>query len=461
METPFEKPPIESQEGKTSFSISTDLLRNLTVSMDRNKSEEYSTYVYEAQNLLKRIQEDGFWLPQQAEEYAKKYPGLNNALEVMRQNSLLKAIIEDKDQVMWDYPKDALDLLGVDIANLQNVSQLNESIKTIADNVHGLDLHTGTVYEGFYRLTIAKTTESGLTYSFSINIDQREKKLTFIGFQPISELKVGFADEINSSKFIRKLFESNPRTNIQIPERLRHKAIAREYRLQGSKKRELVLQEQYNPNELSGWTTSDPSRHNPENFRYIIHAVTDEARSMQLAIARLGMMREGEAIEEIQRGNVFDDPETFVKRHFISASVIDQVHRGTWGNVGVILEVPQGNIIQAANQDIGSIPNERLLQTGDRVENAADILMQTPTTSYNEVIIAGHNPDTGDTSKIKGVFVVIDVRTGEPKDKQLAARAKIFAQQRNIPLIAINEPVRAEKNLPPSSVEPSSPPKAE
>ena len=42
METPFEKPPVESQEGKT-IPISADSLRNPTVSMDRNKSGEYAT----------------------------------------------------------------------------------------------------------------------------------------------------------------------------------------------------------------------------------------------------------------------------------------------------------------------------------------------------------------------------------------------------------------------------------
>lgn len=448
METPFEKPPVELQEGKIT-SFPTDSLRNPAVSMDRNKSGEYSTYIFEAKGLLEKIQEAGFWSLQQAEDYAKGYPSLNNTLEVTRRNSLPKAIIEDKNQVMWDYPKDAIDLLGVDVSNLQSTDQLNESIKGITNDVHGLDIHTETVYKGFYRLSITKTTESGLTYRFSINIDQREKKLTFLAFQPISELKVGFADEIDSSEFIRKLFESNPRTNIQIPERLHQEVMAREQRLQEAKKRELALQEQYNPNELQEWTTSDPSHHNPENFRYIIHAITDEARSAQLAITRLGMMIDGEDMEKIQKVSAFDDPETFLKRRFISASVIDQIHRGTWGNAGVILEVPQGNIVQAANQDTGSTPNKRLLQTGDRVEEASRILQQTPTASYNEVIISGHNPDTGDVSRISGVFIVIDTRTGGPKDGQLAEKAKRFAQQRNIPLITINEPVRTEKNLPP------------
>jgi len=254
METPFEKPPIESQEGKT-IPISADSLRNPTVSMDRNKSGEYATYIDEAQDLLRNIQEAGFWSSQQAEDYASKYKELNNALEVMRSNSLLKAIFEDKDQVMWDYPPEAADLIG-DIASLESTEQLNESINGLIGNVPDLGIGVERVYEGFYRLNITKTVETGSTYSFSINIDSKNKKLTFLAFQPISELCVGFSEEAESNEFIRKLFELNPRTNIQIPEQVRQRVMEREQRLQQAENNELFLQEGYDPHELRGWVTT-------------------------------------------------------------------------------------------------------------------------------------------------------------------------------------------------------------
>ena len=103
METPLEKPSIESQKGKH-ISFSADLLRNPAVSMDRNKSGEYSTYIYEAQSLLQKVQKVGFWSPQQAETYAKDYSSLPNALEVMRKNTLLENIVDDRPMDMtWGY----------------------------------------------------------------------------------------------------------------------------------------------------------------------------------------------------------------------------------------------------------------------------------------------------------------------------------------------------------------------
>ena len=204
---------------------------------------------------------------------------------------------------------------------------------------------------------------------------------------------------------------------------------------------ELILQKKYKPEEFQGWSTSNPQHHNMEKFRYIVHAVTNEEQSKSLEMNRLAMIKEGEEMEKIQEGSVFDDPENFLKRRFISTSIIDEVHRGLWSQAGVILDVPEGNIIKANSHDIGSIPNERILKTKEQLLDASQILKETSKEDYNEIVVSGYNPDNDEESKISGVFIVMDIRTGKAKNEELSSKAKRFAKENSLPIVEINEPI--------------------
>lgn len=421
--------------------ISTDSLLNPDISLDRNMSGEYGKHINEAYYFLNRIQDSGFWSFEQAEAYASDYPKCENASEVMEKNSFVKAIIEDSDQVIWDYPDGENNLLGK-IDSIKNIEQLDESVKILIGDGSDLSVTTEEVFKGLYRLNIKKELETGLIYNLSINIDQKNKKITFLAFQPVSELRVGFSDEIKSNEFIKKIFELNPRTNIQVSEQTRKEVELKEQRLLDAMKNELLLQERYKPEELSGWTTTNPLYHNEDNYRYIIHAVTNEEQSKSLEMNRLAMIKEGEEMEKIQEGSVFDDPENFLKRRFISTSIIDEVHRGLWSQAGVILDVPEGNIIKANSHDIGSIPNERILKTKEQqLLDASQILKETSKEDYNEIVVSGYNPDNDEESKISGVFIVMDIRTGKAKNEELSSKAKRFAKENSLPIVEINEPV--------------------
>lgn len=233
METPFEELPIGSKEPQVvSFSVRS--LRNPAVSMDQSKSGDYGTYIYKAQDLLQRVQEIGFWLPSQAKSYAKVYPSLNNALEVMERNILLKNIIEDTPMDMtWSYEKgENNDLVYEELNKVVHLDELNklarthnrEELENAVSKVSaelqtffGVDVATDIeyVYEGFWRIGLSRTIE-GEDYSFYVNIDTDEKSVDILSYIPPTEILYAF-NEFKSVPLIKDLLERHPRLNIQLP----------------------------------------------------------------------------------------------------------------------------------------------------------------------------------------------------------------------------------------------------
>ena len=233
METPFEKPPVKSQEEKT-IPISIDSLRNPTVSMDRNEPGGYSHSIYAAQGLLQKIQEAGFWSSQQVEDYAKNYPSLNNALEVMRRNTLIKNIAEDRPMDMtWSYgEKDGeiysrLDSL-LQIEQLGNASlkdkettdRTTAKLRELFVDSPDIKVGFGKEYRGFYRIRFTRTLEEG-DFSFYVNIDSREKSVALLSYIPPTEILYAFEGLKNASPLLKDLLENHPRLTIQLPPGIR------------------------------------------------------------------------------------------------------------------------------------------------------------------------------------------------------------------------------------------------
>ena len=78
--------------------------------------------------------------------------------------------------------------------------------------------------------------------------------------------------------------------------------------------------------------TTDPSQHNPEDFRYLVHAFNLHARLGALFIQLV--TRDEEAVADGQGDqsiNVFKEPERVDERVSLSMSLIDQDHTATWG----------------------------------------------------------------------------------------------------------------------------------
>ena len=78
--------------------------------------------------------------------------------------------------------------------------------------------------------------------------------------------------------------------------------------------------------------TTDPCRHNPEDFRYLVHAFNPHARLGALFI-QLVTQDKGIVADEAgdQSINVFKEPERVDERVSLSMSLIDQDHTATWG----------------------------------------------------------------------------------------------------------------------------------
>ena len=78
--------------------------------------------------------------------------------------------------------------------------------------------------------------------------------------------------------------------------------------------------------------TTDPSQHNPDGFRYLVHAFNPDARLgtlfIQLVTQDERAVADGQGDQSI---NVFKEPERIDERVSLSMSLIDQGHTATWG----------------------------------------------------------------------------------------------------------------------------------
>lgn len=78
---------------------------------------------------------------------------------------------------------------------------------------------------------------------------------------------------------------------------------------------------------------TDPVKHNPDDFRYLVHAFNPGARGNALILNNLVTQDEGTVTDEAgdQSIDVFKEPERIDERVSLSMSLIDQNHTATWG----------------------------------------------------------------------------------------------------------------------------------
>ena len=78
---------------------------------------------------------------------------------------------------------------------------------------------------------------------------------------------------------------------------------------------------------------TDPVKHNPDDFRYLVHAFNPYARGNALILNNLVTQDEGTVTDEVgdQSIDVFKEPERIDERVSLSMSLIDQDHTATWG----------------------------------------------------------------------------------------------------------------------------------
>jgi hypothetical protein len=180
--------------------------------------------------------------------------------------------------------------------------------------------------------------------------------------------------------------------------------------------------------------TTDPTKHDPNKFRYLVHGFEFVDDDLDDSTRRSLKMR-GVLLFNLDKLNELPS---------VSASLIDNKHQGTWGYGGLILEAMNENIVRANVTDNGS-RNSHLesIQQMQTALPSSDSLMRLSYGrhgSYNEVLLKTGST-TGKNLKITGFFVKMLEIDGvhEPVDKKLYEILKEYSDELNLPLISLEQ----------------------
>lgn len=191
--------------------------------------------------------------------------------------------------------------------------------------------------------------------------------------------------------------------------------------------------------------TTDPSQHDPTNFRYLVHALNPSAALNILTV----LSTVGASVDSShgnQSINMYKQPERVAERVSLSMSLIDQDHTATWGGGGLIISAPEENIVLTSRTDAGTHNNDKnsLLEQGARhgVMSADQLLATTSPRQYNEVVALADN----DGSKLEtiGFFYKVTSR-GEPVDIVIAQQMRMHAERLGLPVVEILQEAKKDK----------------
>ncbi len=198
---------------------------------------------------------------------------------------------------------------------------------------------------------------------------------------------------------------------------------------------------EYLPKSIEIWGgVTDPRHHKPRNFRYTVYGI-DLMSKLGMTMQGIDFMQRGEASQEEAKKqgiNLLRKPEAVAERVGVSMSLIDQDHIGTWGNSGLIIEVPVDNMIAASTTDLGSggTSAEWLKRIGrlNSIQGADQILLGSGKDNYNEIVAWGTSED-GSPLKLAGFFSkTID---GEDVDPDNAKILREHAKRLGLPFVQI------------------------
>lgn len=188
--------------------------------------------------------------------------------------------------------------------------------------------------------------------------------------------------------------------------------------------------------------TTDPTQHDPQNYRYLVHAINPFSSMNALQIT-LYDARDGIEYDESwgdQKISMYEQPERIGERVSLSMSLIDQDHTATWGEAGLIVDAPAQNVVLTSSSDAGAHNNnlDFLLKQAQNhgVMDGNYLLNSTSPYSYNEVVAVANRE--GQKVQLKGFFYKATKR-GEPYNKQLAMRMQAHASRLGLPVVAITE----------------------
>lgn len=189
--------------------------------------------------------------------------------------------------------------------------------------------------------------------------------------------------------------------------------------------------------------TTDPITHNPNSFRYLVHAINPSS-PMFAAQFDLTSKLDGITYDESwgnQKISMLDQPERVAERVSLSMSLIDQGNTSTWGNAGLIIGAPEENIVLTSEKDAGTNNSHLnyLRVQGDvhGIMSADDLLFRTSPNTYNEVVAIADQD--GSKLELRGFFLKTTSK-GELLDPNLANIMIMNAQRLGLPIIELPTP---------------------
>lgn len=193
--------------------------------------------------------------------------------------------------------------------------------------------------------------------------------------------------------------------------------------------------------------TTDPKNHDPNNFRYLVYGINPMAKLTVPSVMHQEISDRvdgGESVDNnIRAGQAVDllaRPEQLSGRVSLGMSLIDQGHLGTWGSGGLILQVPQGNVLLTSGEDLGAVNwnIDRLRERGKKEPpmEAEALLQRTTPSSYNEVVAATQTENG--SIQLQGFFIKTNV-DGDPISQTLADEIRKQADRLHLPVVPIKE----------------------
>lgn len=177
---------------------------------------------------------------------------------------------------------------------------------------------------------------------------------------------------------------------------------------------------------------TDPKNHNENNFCYLVHG-------LQNSISRIKQflfIYEKGGWNDAHYFNLLESPLEINKKKLISASVVNNSHIKTYGELGLIIKSPFENILHTCISDNGTdfTNPEFVLQNSKKIILPIESLIKQSykNNSYNEVVLTGETI----SGKVEVVgFWINTFEDNEPIDRDGADKLSFFAKKYNLPLI--------------------------
>lgn len=179
--------------------------------------------------------------------------------------------------------------------------------------------------------------------------------------------------------------------------------------------------------------TTDPSQHNPDNFRYLVHAFNPFSLVNAIYISK----KTGASNDEVRRQSIDLQirPEDIDERVSVSMSLIENGRTATYGSGGIIVQAPESSVVLTSPTDAGVLNSyrDRLITQGQSrgLLSPDQLLERGSPHTYNEVVALGRSG-----LRAVGLFYKVDSRR-KPVDSDQAANMLSLGRRTGLPVVEI------------------------